>query len=239
MDALEAISGIKWYFEAKNLAIKNALRIRCPLSVADQKDLRVNYSQYLANLLAATEILAKDFKGPDSKAHERYKAILYEALDFDSNGKGEANYLYLKELRNSVVHRGADISSSAHIAEDGLPLLIVQQEISNESGKSKRQAFGLYLLDIIEKADPAIGRATLSHLRIEGLLELNISPEKAKAEVLEFLRSSIAVPEHVKLNAAKLFDEIDFGSVQAAQIDELIKLLEGKAVETNIFNNTL
>src|SRR5690606_14054260 len=39
--AREIVSGLKWYFQAKNLALKNALSIRCPLSVDQQNDIRI------------------------------------------------------------------------------------------------------------------------------------------------------------------------------------------------------
>ena len=48
---------LRWHFEAKNLALQNALRLRCPLSVEQSKALRLYYSEYLAHLVSATDLL--------------------------------------------------------------------------------------------------------------------------------------------------------------------------------------
>lgn len=37
MDNLELISGLRWYFEMKNISLKNVLCFRCPLSVQEQQ----------------------------------------------------------------------------------------------------------------------------------------------------------------------------------------------------------
>ena len=106
--ARELISGLKWYFQAKNLALKSALSIISPLSVDQQNDIRIYYSLYLANLLSATEMLLEK----EYLFSQDFKQEIEAALSFPGFTDGENNYSYLRELRNAAIHRGFDICSS-------------------------------------------------------------------------------------------------------------------------------
>ncbi len=153
----EITSGLMWYFQAKNLALKNALSIRSPLSVDQQNDIRTYYSLYLANLLSSTEMLLEK----EYPFSQDFKQNLEEALSFPGFTDGKNNYAYLKELRNAVIHRGFDICSSAHFIEN-IPLMIAPQSITNRSGKISYSAFGFYLIEIISKCESKIGRNSKS-----------------------------------------------------------------------------
>lgn len=83
----ELLSAVKWYFQQKNLSLKNALALRCPLSTEDQKNLRLYYSQYFAGLLSATELLFE--KEYPNRAD--FKKSLEEKLSFDNFSDGELN----------------------------------------------------------------------------------------------------------------------------------------------------
>ena len=106
----ERLSALKWYFESKNLSLKNALSLRTPLQAEQQKELRLYYSEYFASLISATELLFED-----AYPHkEQFSAALYAGFVFDQLPDGEHNYSYVRELRNSVIHRGLDLCSAGH-----------------------------------------------------------------------------------------------------------------------------
>ena len=155
----EILSAVKWYFELKNLLLKNALALRCPLSVEDQKDFRQYYSQYFAGLLSATELLLE--KEYPNRAG--FKKRLEEKLTFEKFPDGKKNYAYLRELRNSIIHRGLNISSAAHINGD-LPLIISPSPVTNRGGPAGYNTFRFYLIEVIEKCESVIGEVFLTHI---------------------------------------------------------------------------
>jgi len=219
--AREIISGLKWYFQAKNLALKNALSIKCPMSVAQQNDIRVFYSLYLANLLSATEmLLEKEY--PFSRD---FKQELDAGFAFPHHPNAESNYSYLRELRNAVIHRGFDISSSAHV-KDGVPLMIAPQSIENRSGKKSYPAFGFYLLEMISLVEPIIGSLIENHLNAKGLLQPLSTQNEMAVETKAYLANAVGVPDWVKNMASSHIDALDHEQMQLDQIKSFIAVLK-------------
>ncbi|RXJ79954.1 hypothetical protein [Arcobacter sp. F2176] len=223
--ARELISGLKWYFQAKNLALKNALSIKCPLSVDQQNDIRTYYSLYLANLLSATEMLLEN----EYPFSQDFKQKIKEALSFPGFTDGENNYSYLRELRNAVIHRGFDICSSAHIKDD-MPLMIAPQTIANRSGKKSYSAFGFYLLEMISKCESVIGHLIEQHLQLNGLLKPLSTHEQMVVEAKVHLASAVGVPEWVKNIASSHLENIDHEKIQLEQIKSFVAVLHENAL---------
>ena len=135
--SFEILSAVKGYFESKNLSLKNAFSLRCPLSVENQADLRQYYSQYFVSMLSATELL-KEVRYQNS---EVFKKMLYERLTFEKFPNGKLNYCYLRELRNCIIHRGFDISSGAHVSNE-FPFLVAPPALANQNATNSYDAFG-------------------------------------------------------------------------------------------------
>lgn len=215
------ISSLKWYFQAKNLALKNAVAIKCPLTVDQQNDVRVFYSLYLANLLSATEmLLEKEYPFSQDFKHE-----LEAAFSFPNFPDGESNYSYLRELRNAVIHRGFDISSSVHI-QDEMPLMIAPESIKNRNGKKSYSAFGFYLLEMIYTVDPIIGNLIENHLQAKGLLQPLSNQEEVATETQANLRNAVGVPDWVKNMALSHVGELDCEEMQLDQIKSFVAILQ-------------
>lgn len=217
----EILSAVKWYFELKNLSLKNALSLRCPLSVENQKDLRQYYSQYFSGLLSATELLLE--KGYSN--HAAFKRNLEEKLSFEGYPAGEKNYSYLRELRNSIIHRGLDIGSSAHINND-IPLLISPSPVTNRTGSTSHDAFGYYLIEIIEKCESVIGYVFLDHFEEFNMFEMRIPQEKAIEVSKQFISNSTAIPQWVKGLALGVIKDINHEEVHLASINSLKETLK-------------
>lgn len=217
----EMLSAVKWYFELKNLSLRNAISLRCPLSVENQRYLRQYYSQYFAGLLSATELFLEN----EYSWHIDFKEKLHEKLEFEGYIDGEKNYSYLRELRNSIIHRGLDIISAAHIEND-FPMIISPSPVSNRSGTIVHTAFGYYLIEIIEKCERVIGDVFLEHIEKFGLLQMQIPQENAVALSKKFISDSTAIPEWVKGRALKSVDEINYKEIHLASVKSLVDTLK-------------
>ncbi|WPN63675.1 hypothetical protein QMK47_01325 [Pseudomonas sp. P9_35] len=217
----EMLSAVKWYFELKNLSLRNALALRCPLSVNSQKDLRQYYSQYFSGLLSATELfLEKEYPNNTS-----FKNLLYKKLSFENFPDGEKNYSYLRELRNSIIHRGLDISSEAHV-NDGFPLIISPSPVTNRSGAASHNAFGYYLIEIIEKCEYVMRDVFLEHFDEFGLMARSL-PQEAVIDLIEkFISNSTAMPDWVKKSALAHIKDINHEEVHQASMNSLIETLK-------------
>lgn len=216
----EILCALNWYFESKNLALKNALRFRCPLSVEQQRELRQYYSEYFAGLVSATELLLES----EYKHCVEFKTALENTFVFDSLPDGERNYVYIRELRNSIIHRGLDVSAAAHVHNDFL-LLVAPSPVSNRKGNKEYQALGFYLLDVISKCEAVIGPLIARHLEEVGLLKPEFTQEQAIENAKVFMAECSAMPERVKASAHEAIATVDHIEVQMAAIKSLVDVL--------------
>lgn len=231
MYKFEVIASLKWYFESKNLSLSNAVKLYAPLSIEHQNDLRLYYSQYFASLVSATEYLL-DKKYP---FRSEFKALLDERFVFEGSANGEENYLYIKELRNSIVHRGYDIASAAHFAKD-FPLLISPKKVKNQSGAKEHEAFRFYLIELINICEIFIGNIIAEHLEnFAGKLTL-LSNEEFAQESKKFIVDSEVMPDWVKEQALKIIDSEDFEEVKFDPTQEVLNLIRKNALPVELIN---
>jgi hypothetical protein len=181
---------------ARKTALRAALSFRTQLSVTDQTDMRVHYSGYFLNLLAATEL----FRETTLLQPNDFEARLYSRLVFDGFKDGEANYSYIRELRNAVVHRGLDITSAAHI-DGNFPMILAEPAVQNQKGTKTFVTFDKYLLHVIAKCESVVGPVMLDCLNAAGIFEAPIDADAAVAEYRKAVEQSHAMPEHVKAMA--------------------------------------
>lgn len=184
---------LSWYMSARQTALRAALSFRTPLSINDHEDMRVHYSGYFLNLLAAIEL----FRENKGLQPIDFEAQLHSRLVFDGYQSGKANYSYIRELRNSVVHRGLDITSCAHI-DGNFPMILAEPEVQDRMGTKTFVAFGKYLLDIIEKCESVVGPVMLDCLNAAGIFAATIDAEALVSESRKALERSRAMPEEVK-----------------------------------------
>lgn len=192
----DMLYSLLWYMSARQTALRTALSFRTPLSVTDQADMRVHYSGYFLNLLAATEL----FRETTTLRPNDFEAQLYSRLVFDEFQDGKANYSYIRELRNAVVHRGLDITSAAHI-DGSFPMILAEPKIQDRWRKEIFFAFDEYLLHVIAKCESVVGPVMLDCLNAAGIFEATIDADAAVAEYRETVEQAHAMPEHVKAMA--------------------------------------
>lgn len=192
----DMLHSLSWYMSARQTALRASLSFRTQLSVTDQTDMRVHYSGYFLNLLAATEL----FRETTTLQPNAFEAQLYSRLVFDGFQDGEANYSYIRELRNSVVHRGLDITSAAHF-DGNFPMILAEPKVQNQKGTKTFVAFDKYLLHVISKCESVVGPVMLDCLNAAGIFESTIDAEAAVAEYRDSVEQSHAMPDYVKAMA--------------------------------------
>ncbi|MFP8966126.1 hypothetical protein ACKC9G_06085 [Pokkaliibacter sp. CJK22405] len=217
----EMLSAVKWYFELKNLSLRNAITLRYPLSVENKKNLRQYYSQYFAGLLSATEL----FLESNYPNNTHFRDLLYKNLSFENFPDGKNNYNYLRELRNSIIHRGLDISSAADINND-FPLIISPSPVTNRSGAVSHTAFGYYLIEVIEKSERAMRKSFLEHFEEFNLLDKHLPQDKSVELSEKFISNSTVIPDWGKELALTSIKDINHEEVHLASMDSLIETLK-------------
>lgn len=192
----DMLHSLSWYMSARQTALRAALSFRTQLSVTDQTDMRVHYSGYFLNLLAATEL----FRETNTLPPNDFKVQLYSRLVFDGFQDGEANYSYIRELRNAVVHRGLDITSAVHI-DGNFPMVLAEPKVQNQKGTKTFVTFDKYLLHVIAKCESVVGPVMVDCLNAAGVFDATVDAEAAIAEYREAVEQSHAMPEHFKAMA--------------------------------------
>lgn len=154
-----------------------------------------------------------------------FRSLLCKKLSFEDFPDGEKNYDYLRELRNSIIHRGLDINSGAHIKGD-FPLIISPSPVTNRSGAASHNSFGYYLIDVIEKCEGVIRDVFLEHFEEFGLMDKRL-PQEAVIELSEkFISNSTAMPDWVKESALAHIKDINHEEVHLASMNSLIETLK-------------
>lgn len=195
----DMLYSLSWYMSARQTALRAALSFRTPLSVTDSNDMRVHYSGYFLNLLAATEL----FRETTTLQPNNFETQLHSRLVFGEFQDGEANYSYISELRNAVVHRGLNITSTAHF-DGNFPMILAEPKIQNRKGTKTFVAFDKYLLNVIAKCESIIGPVMLDCLNAAGVFEATIDAEAAVVGYRQAIEQSDAMPEAVKAMALEV-----------------------------------
>lgn len=110
------LQSMTWYCSKANRALNHILVIKAP---ADIDDIRFYYGIYIESVCSALDLLRETL----GYSHSKMKNIFTEDA-----------YLYFRELRNSIVHRGYDLSREGTSSFD-LVYLITPSDICQKDGK--------------------------------------------------------------------------------------------------------
>jgi hypothetical protein len=79
IDNRDMLHSLSWYMSAGQTALRAALSFRTPVPVTEQTDMRIHYSSYFLNLLAATELFCET----TTLQPNNFEAHLHSRLVFD------------------------------------------------------------------------------------------------------------------------------------------------------------
>ncbi len=138
---------------------------------------------------------------------------------------GTKYYDYLRELRNSVVHRGMNLTASSHIEND-FPLILAPTPITNRSGNQVHEAPEKYFLSIIAHLEAIIPPLIVSHIKGNGWNDIFLGNDEALAESKQSIEKSIAMPEWVKQQALQSIQDIDMLDMQRQKMKSALENIE-------------
>lgn len=199
----DMLHALTWYMEARKTALRAALSFRTPLTTLTHTDMRIQYSAYFQNLLSATELMREPIPLPPNS----FEAKLYARFVFPGFQDGKSNYEYIKYLRNAIVHRGYDITSTFHVVGD-FPMLVAEPSFQNNATNPAKiktfQAFDTYVLNIIGKCESVIGGVIFDTLSDAGVFQATIDTQAAIVEARTAVQNSHVMPDWAKAMAAAL-----------------------------------
>jgi hypothetical protein len=182
-------------------------------------DIKMYHYLYFSNLFGAVD-LVRD-----------YSKALGEAADLEETIKrGFANaddYLYARELRNAIVHRGFDPATAGH-AQDKMLFILCPPAVQDRAGKKSYGCSFTYTVQLAEYCSRIVNGAIFTFMESHGFFE----PGKftlTKEDTLEAVKASTAMPDWAKAMAEQAFANIDFpqmaAAMEATRIKNLKKLL--------------
>ncbi|ULU23194.1 hypothetical protein [Dyella terrae] len=216
------LNSLSMYFSSKRTALRSALQLRSPLSVEQAEDLRVHYSNYFINLMSGIDLV----RDSDQLSWKAFTEDLEAKFVTPQASDGKQNYWYVRELRNSIVHRGMNIFSAASF-RNNVPLLIAPQTVTNPDGTKVYRRFGVLLIQTIGLCEVVIGPLLEEHLGRAGLFSIQIEPEVWREDMVTSVEEAADfVPEWVKKMLPEALESVDAAVVHQSTIDRLKSVLK-------------
>jgi hypothetical protein len=140
-------------------------------------------------------------------------------------GKND-DYKYVRELRNSVVHRGFDPSAVGY--SDGTIVRVLCPVTVEDRDEKKYSCSFKYLFELAQKCREVIDPAITDVLEELNLFDPQLH-EPNRAETMNAVDSSTVMPDLAKALAKQAFDRINFEDAASrlakSRIDNMRKLL--------------
>ncbi|HEY1794682.1 MAG TPA: hypothetical protein VGG57_01050 [Stellaceae bacterium] len=216
-DTLRLFGGLLWYLESRNWAFE---KIKVARHGSNSSDLRIHHSLFFINFMSAIEHVIDYLK--------RNKVDPKTFKDQVRNGFGKTDdYCYVRELRNSVVHRGLDPSAAGHSDQTTLRVLC-PATVEDRKGKPYSCSFK-YLVELAQKCREATDPAITNIL--EGLDLFNPQLHKPnRAETIKAVDRATEMPDWAKALAKQAFGRMDFEDATShlakSRVDTMRKLLD-------------
>lgn len=213
----EALSGISWHLECMVLAAQEIDNFRPP---ADGFQMRMHYSLYLTNLMSAIDIVHEIHGEP-------FRLELVGSLTTPSL-TGDQVLGYIRELRNGVVHRGIDLTTSG-IVVDGVTCALAPTTVTNRFGTLSYTAPSFLLRDIFIHCEIGI------KLIIERFLEstfdelTKVTSEEMLNDFLNEIEAAPYMPDWAKEIARNHIKPEMLMQAKAQQTEKLRELLKPRA----------
>lgn len=228
------LEGLDLYLEIRNWAFEKMKA--CPRG-SPVLDIGIYHYLYFSNGLAAVDLVGEVFHGKDFRrpAYETdYERSLIAAFDFGlatvPNHQGKAGreaYAYVRELRNSIVHRGLDSAAAGH-ATDDLVFALCPTTVRDFTGNRTYSSPCKYMVELAELSNVAFNKLVDEELCKHRVFE-SCPPQVTAQDLVDFLKSSDAMPDWAKTMASRAFASMDCQKIvaeaSAARVRKLKALL--------------
>lgn len=195
------LGGLIWYLEARNWAFE---KIKTSPHGSHPFDLQMHHSLFFVYLLSATDHI-DDYLKKNRKDHDSFSKKLKEG--FGDND----DYYYVRELRNSVVHRGLNPTASGH-SDGNILYVLCPAKVKDRNGKAYYSCSFKYLLDLAQKCHQVFNLVITDVLK-----ELNLfdpTPNKLNiAEIMNVIDNSTEIPYWAKELSKQAFTTMDLNKV--------------------------
>jgi hypothetical protein len=214
------LQGLDLYLEIRNWALEKMSA--CPRG-SPVVDMEIYHYLYFSNGLSAVDLVGEAFYG------KRFRERPYEtdcerslvaAFDFGLatvpkyQGKaGREAYAYVRELRNSIVHRGLDSAAVGH-ATDDLVFALCPTTVHDFTGNNAYSSPCKYMVELAELSNVAFDKVVDEELCKHQVFESG-PPQVTAQDLIEFLKSSDAMPDWAKTMASQAFLSIDCQKIVA------------------------
>ncbi len=189
-------------------------------SPADGFQMRMHYSLYLTNLMSAIDMVHDVHRTP-------FQTALEEGLR-TSNVPGAEVLGYIRELRNGVVHRGIDPTSSG-VVVDGTVCAIAPPVVQTRCGSRSYAASAWLLRDVFSHCEAGT-KPVIEHFLESGFEELaSVKPEEMLSDALITIQGTPHIPDWAKDMAPKLMETEMLVTAQAHHIEKIRGLLKRSA----------
>ncbi len=223
----ELLWSLSLYLGMRRTSILSALNLKTtiPLTKETEEDLRSHYSSYFLCLLAAIDVITQD--GKTQLSGDGLHRDLCQKFSLVTNPSNADNFMYVRELRNSIAHRGLDIASHGKTHNSQLHL-VAPLSVTDRSKLKKYTAFRKMLLDIVGACEAIVGPAIEAHLQSTGIFSKKIDPAVARTRITEKLeeigfyqQSSISSDQ-----VSEMLSETNFQNTHDSFIESLLDQLK-------------
>lgn len=208
----DVLSSIVWYFTKANLGLKNVLNMRAP---AEGDNLRLYYGLYIESVLAALYYM-KDHQFFSNKKIDELLTPEY--------------HLYFRELRNSIVHRGYDVSKAGNLIND-IVFVRTPVDITDKNGKIISPPSDNFLITFLLKIDALIRKFIFDKINELKLLEYKeVDQDLAFDDLCASISNTHHIPEIIKNmffeNSEKIKKSINHKDIHDSVINNFKKVIQ-------------
>lgn len=120
----ERLETIFYYMQTKRFAIYKMTKFVPPIDSIQSEEMQIMYGIYFNSLISLIEYIKNEFKQQD------IINICYQLYG------SQNNYMYIRELRNSIIHRGLNVANAGtKLVKFNIVVPFAPIEVINQSGQ--------------------------------------------------------------------------------------------------------
>jgi len=225
----ELFDGLLLYLQIRDWALE---KMKTQPIGGQQLDLEIHQYLYLSNALASVDLVGESYYGKDFRtpayATDYDKALIaaFDALTRpDLSIAAQEAYAYVRELRNSVVHRGLG-SANAGPANESHVFALCPASVVDRAGKNTYRRPWKYVVELAEATTRAFNSVIYAELQKHQFFTSEESKIVSASDVKSAIDTCDAMPDWAKDMAHKTFAQLDLPKLTAEARANLLRNLK-------------